>query len=61
MANALFDAGREGILDTTIDVTGDVRAMLVKSTYTVDLANHTLRVRRQPTMQQLADEAFLLG
>jgi hypothetical protein len=40
MANALFDAGREGILDTTIDVTGDVRAMLVKSAYTVDLATH---------------------
>lgn len=40
MANALFDKGREGILDRTIDMTGDVRAMLVKSAYTVDLATH---------------------
>ena len=36
MANALFSKGREGILDRTIDMTGDVRAMLVKSTYSFD-------------------------
>jgi hypothetical protein len=40
MANALYDKGREGILDGTVDMTGDVRAMLVKSAYTVDLATH---------------------
>ncbi len=36
MANQLFSKGREGILDGTIDMTGDVRAMLVKSTYVFD-------------------------
>ncbi len=36
MANALFSKGREGILDGTIDMTGDVRVMLVKDTYTFD-------------------------
>jgi hypothetical protein len=37
MANALFNPGREGFLDGTIDWdTGDQRAMLVKSTYTFD-------------------------
>lgn len=37
MANALFDPGREGILDETITMSsGDIRAMLVKSTYTFD-------------------------
>lgn len=36
MANALFSKGREGILDRTIDITGDVRVMLVKDTYTFD-------------------------
>ena len=40
MASALYDKGREGILDRTIDLTGDVRAVLVKSAYTVDLATH---------------------
>jgi hypothetical protein len=40
MANVLYDKGREGILDRTIDMTGDVRVMLVKSTYVQDLANH---------------------
>lgn len=35
MANTLYDFGREGILDRTIDITGDVRAMLVRSTYTL--------------------------
>lgn len=34
--NALFSKGREGILDHTIDMAGDVRAMLVKDTYTFD-------------------------
>lgn len=34
MANVLYDKGREGILDGTIDMTGDVRVMLVKSAYT---------------------------
>lgn len=36
MANVLFPKCREGILDRTIDMTGDVRAMLVKSTYAYD-------------------------
>lgn len=42
MANALYDKGREGFLDGTIDWdTGDIRAMLVDNAlYTVDLANH---------------------
>lgn len=34
MANALFNKGREGILDRTIDITGDVRVMLVNTAYT---------------------------
>lgn len=37
MANALFNPGREGFLDGSIDWdTGDQRVMLVKSTYTFD-------------------------
>ncbi len=37
MANSLFNPGREGFLDGSIDWdTGDIRAMLVKSTYTYD-------------------------
>lgn len=37
MANALFNPGREGFLDGSIDWdTGDIRAMLVRSTYTFD-------------------------
>lgn len=40
MANVLYDKGREGILDRTIDMTGDVRAILVKSAYVQDLAAH---------------------
>lgn len=39
MANALYDPGREGILDTTIAMTGDVRCMLVLSTYTFSAAH----------------------
>lgn len=40
MANALYDPGREGFLDGTIDWdTGDIRAMLVLSTYTF-VASH---------------------
>lgn len=40
MANALYDKGREGILDGSIDMTGDVRVCLVKSSYVQDLAAH---------------------
>lgn len=40
MANALYDKGREGILDGTIDMTGDIRVCLVASAYTVNLATH---------------------
>jgi len=40
--NVLFSKGREGILDATIDMTGDVRAILVKSTYTFDDADEDL-------------------
>lgn len=37
MANALFNPGREGFLDGSIDWdTQDIRVMLVKSTYTFD-------------------------
>jgi len=40
MANALFDPGREGFLDGTIDWdTGDQRVMLVLSTYTFSAAH----------------------
>lgn len=39
--SALFDKGREGILDESILMnSGDVRVMLVKAAYTVDLAAH---------------------
>lgn len=31
-----FPSGSEGLLDRTIDLTGDVRVMFVKSTYTYD-------------------------
>ena len=40
MANVLYDSGREGILDTTIDMTGDVRCVLVKSSYTFSAAHN---------------------
>jgi len=37
MANQLFNSGREGFLDGTIDWdTGDIRCMFVRSTYTYD-------------------------
>lgn len=43
MANALFDKGREGFLDGSIDWdTGDIRVMLVRSTYTFDAADQFL-------------------
>lgn len=42
MANVLFDKGREGILDRTIDMTGDVRVMLVKSAYVFSAAHEDL-------------------
>jgi hypothetical protein len=42
MANALYDSGREGFLDGTINwSTGDIRACLVLSTYTFSAA-HTV-------------------
>lgn len=34
MANSLYDYGRQGILDRTIDMTGDVRVILIKTGYT---------------------------
>lgn len=37
--NQLYDKGREGILDRTIDMTGDVRVMLVKTAYVFDPAH----------------------
>lgn len=42
MANALYDKGREGFLDGTIDWdTDDIKVCLVDTgTYTVDLATH---------------------
>jgi len=40
MANALYDPGREGFLDGSIDWdTDDVRVMLVKSTYSFSAAH----------------------
>ena len=43
MSNRLFDPGREGFLDGTIDWdTGDIRAMLVRSTYVFDAADKFL-------------------
>lgn len=39
MSNQLFNKGREGILDRTIDMTGDVRVMLVRSSYTFSNSN----------------------
>jgi hypothetical protein len=42
VSNVLFDPGREGILDTTIAMTGDIRAMLVKSAYTFSAAHKFL-------------------
>jgi len=42
MASTLFDKGREGILDVTINMTGDVRVMLVKSAYVFNAAHQFL-------------------
>ena len=43
MSNALFDPGREGFLDGSINwSTGDIRVMLVKSTYTFSAAHKFL-------------------
>ena len=40
MSNALFDSGREGFLDGSINwATGDIRVMLVLSTYTFSAAH----------------------
>lgn len=40
MANALYDKGREGFLDGSIDWdTGDIRVCLAKSTYTFSAAH----------------------
>lgn len=42
MASALYDKGREGFLDGSIDWdTDDIRVMLVKTGYTVNLSTHT--------------------
>ena len=43
MANALYDPGREGFLDGSINwSTGDIRAMLVLSSYTFSAAHKFL-------------------
>lgn len=43
MANALYDKGREGFLDGSIDWdTDDIRVMLVESTYTFSAAHEDL-------------------
>jgi len=40
MANVMYDPGREGFLDGSIDWdTGDIRCMLTKSAYIFDAAN----------------------
>lgn len=41
MANVLYDKGREGILDGSIDMTAAVYAVLVKSAYTFSAAHET--------------------
>lgn len=41
MANALYDLGRQGFLDGSIDWdTDDIRCILLKTGYTVNLATH---------------------
>ncbi len=40
--NTLFDLGREGVADDTISLSGDVRAMLVKTAYTFSNAHKFL-------------------
>lgn len=42
MSTVWYDKGREGIADDTISLSGDVRAMLVKSTYTYSAAHDFL-------------------
>lgn len=43
MANALYDPGREGILDATINMnSGDIRVLLVRSSYTFSAAHKFL-------------------
>lgn len=42
MTTQKFPKGSEGLLDRTIDLTGDVRCMLVKSAYTYDAADEFL-------------------
>lgn len=42
MANVLYDKGREGILDGTIDMTGDIRVVLVASAYTFSAAHEDM-------------------
>ena len=43
MANALYDSGREGFLDGTINwSSGDIRAMLVLSSYSFSAAHKFL-------------------
>lgn len=43
MANALYDSGREGFLDGTVNwSSGDIRVMLVKSTYAFSAAHKFL-------------------
>ena len=43
MTNQLYDLGREGILDATINMnSGDIRTMLVKSTYSFNQAHKFL-------------------
>lgn len=40
--NALYPKGREGILDHTIDMTADIRAMLVKDGYAYSVSHETI-------------------
>ena len=42
MANLLYDSGREGVMDRTIDLTGDIRVMLVLSSYVFSAAHKFL-------------------
>jgi hypothetical protein len=41
MSNVLFAKGKQGILDNSLDMSGDIRVALVKSTYVFDASDIT--------------------
>lgn len=62
MANALYDKGREGFLDGSIDWdTDDIRVILIDTDdYTVDLANHD-NLDDIPSAARVATSGALTG